>query len=82
MKFSTRLLVLFCAASCLAAQGPKHKSLRAYAMGNAHVAIVDDKEALYYNYAGLNQMNKLGNYEKHPEVGYYPHNSFDMRINL
>ena len=82
MKFSTRLLVLFCAASCLAAQGPKHKSLRAYAMGNAHVAIVDDKEALYYNYAGLNQMNKLGNYEKHPEVGYYPHNAVDMRINL
>ena len=82
MKFSTRILVLFCAASCLAAQGPKHKSLRAYAMGNAHVAIVDDKEALYYNYAGLNQMNKLGNYEKHPEVGYYPHNAVDMRINL
>lgn len=65
-----------------AAQGPRHKSLRAYAMGNAHVAIVDGKEAIYYNYAGLNQMGKLGHYDKYPETGYYPSNDFDFRINV
>jgi hypothetical protein len=51
-------------------------------MGNAHVAVVDDKEAIYFNYAGLSQINRLGNYEKRPEQGYYPRNYFDMRLNL
>ena len=48
MKIITRLLIFACAISAFAAQGPRHKSLRAYAMGNAHVAIVDGKEAIYY----------------------------------
>mgnify|MGYP002621742796 CR=1 FL=1 len=82
MKFITRLLILACVASVFAAQGPRHKSLRAYAMGNAHVAIVDGKEALYYNYAGLNQMGKLGHYETHPETGFYPSNDMDLRLNV
>ncbi|MCI5601329.1 MAG: conjugal transfer protein TraF [Hallerella porci] len=81
MKALSHLLIFACAACCFAAQGPKHKSLRALAMGNAHVAIVDDKEAIYYNYAGLNQMGRLGNYEKFPETGYYPANSVDVRLN-
>lgn len=51
-------------------------------MGNAHVAVVDDKEAIYFNYAGLNQINRLGNYAKRPEQGYYPRNIFDMRLNV
>jgi hypothetical protein len=51
-------------------------------MGNAHVALVDDKEAIYFNYAGLNQINRLGNYELRPEQGYYPRNRGDMRLNL
>lgn len=78
----TPTLLLICTCACLAAQGPRHKSIRAYAMGNAHVAIVDDKEAIYYNYAGLSQMGRLGDYEKHPETGYYPGNFLDMRLNL
>ncbi|MCK9183342.1 MAG: hypothetical protein M0P13_10780 [Fibrobacteraceae bacterium] len=76
------LLAIFAVGVCWGAQGPRHKSLRAYAMGNAHVAVVDDKEALYYNYAGLSQLGKLGNYEKYPEQGYYPGNFFDMRLNI
>lgn len=76
--FSIALL----ATSAFAAKAPTHHSLRAESMGNAHVAVVDDKEAIYFNYAGLNQINRLGNYEKRPEQGYYPRNIFDMRLNL
>ncbi len=65
-----------------AAKAPTHHSIRAESMGNAHVAVVDDKEAIYFNYAGLSQINRLGNYEKRPEQGYYPRNYFDMRLNL
>ncbi|MCI6874267.1 MULTISPECIES: outer membrane protein transport protein [Hallerella] len=82
MKIITRLLILACAISAFAAQGPRHKSLRAYAMGNAHVAIVDGKEAIYYNYAGLNQMGRLGHYDIRPETGFYPSNDIDMRLNI
>ena len=73
-------LVLTTAA--FAAKAPTHHSIRAESMGNAHVAVVDDKEAIYFNYAGLSQINRLGNYEKRPEQGYYPRNYFDMRINV
>lgn len=65
-----------------AAKGPVHKSLRAYSMGNAHVAVVDDKEAIYYNYAGLAQINRLGNFKKRPQQGYYPRNFINMRLNV
>lgn len=68
--------------SAYAVQGPRHISIRANAMGGAHIAVVDDKEAIYYNYAGLNQIGKLGRYEKHPEYGYYPENSLDLRLNF
>ncbi len=82
-----RILTLIAAAGLvtlgLAAKAPTHHSLRAEAMGNAHVAVVDDKEAIYFNYAGLSQINRLGNYEKRPEQGYYPRNFIgDMRLNL
>ncbi|MCQ2060332.1 MAG: hypothetical protein MJY47_01945 [Fibrobacter sp.] len=74
------LLLSICA---FAAKAPTHHSLRAESMGNAHIALVDDKEAIYYNYAGLSQINRLGNYEKRPEQGYYPRNFIgDMRLNL
>ena len=77
------VLALGLAALSFAAKAPTHHSLRAEAMGNAHVAVVDDKEAIYYNYAGLTQINRLGNYEKRPEQGYYPRNFIgDMRLNL
>lgn len=83
MKKSFALLfAALLATSAIAAKAPTHHSLRAESMGNAHVAVVDDKEAIYFNYAGLNQINRLGNYEKRPEQGYYPRNIFDMRLNL
>lgn len=71
------------AAFSFAAKAPTHHSLRAEAMGNAHVAVSDDKEAIYFNYAGLSQINRLGNYDKRPEQGYIPRNFIgDMRLNL
>jgi hypothetical protein len=82
MKKRIVLLALCLASFALAIKAPTHRSLRAEAMGNAHVAVVDDKEALYFNYAGLSQINRLGNYEERPEQGYYPRNYGDMRLNL
>ncbi|MDR1759452.1 MAG: hypothetical protein LBR60_02880 [Fibrobacter sp.] len=82
MKSKIFLIYLLLTAIVLnAAGGPKYRSLRAYSMGNAHVAVADDKEAIYYNYAGLSQMGKLGNYNMHPEMGYYPHNGMDLKLN-
>ncbi|MBO7384651.1 MAG: hypothetical protein J6U07_08625 [Fibrobacter sp.] len=76
-------LILLTAVVSFAAKAPTHHSIRAEGMGNAHVAVVDDKEAIYYNYAGLSQINRLGNYDKRPEQGYYPRNFLgDMRLNL
>jgi hypothetical protein len=76
------LFALALSTAAFAAKAPTHHSIRAESMGNAHVAVVDDKEAIYFNYAGLSQINRLGNYEKRPEQGYYPRNYFDMRLNL
>ena len=83
MKNSLTLICLACLVGfSFAAKAPTHHSLRAEGMGNAHVAVVDDKEAIYYNYAGLTQINRLGNYKLRPETGYYPRNFGDMRLNL
>lgn len=84
MSSTTKILLILCFSitSLFAAKGPVHKSLRAYSMGNAHVAVVDDKEAIYYNYAGLAQINRLGNFKIRPEQGYYPRNYLNMRVNL
>ncbi|MBR5411450.1 MAG: hypothetical protein IK114_00175 [Fibrobacter sp.] len=82
MKKLLVLLTLSIVATSFAAKAPTHRSIRAEAMGNAHVALVDDKEAIYFNYAGLNQINRLGNYDLRPEQGYYPRNIGDMRLNL
>ena len=56
------LFVLAFSTATFAAKAPTHHSIRAESMGNAHVAVVDDKEAIYFNYAGLSQINRLGNY--------------------
>lgn len=77
------ILSLGLGAAVFAAKAPTHHSLRGESMGNAHVALVDDKEAIYYNYAGLSQINRLGNYNLRPEQGYYPRNFFaDARLNI
>lgn len=82
-KIIASLLTIGLATAVFAAKAPTHHSMRGESMGNAHVAVVDDKEAIYYNYAGLSQINRLGNYEKRPEQGYYPRNFLgDARFNL
>ena len=63
-------------------KGPEHRTLRPLAMGNAFVAIVDDKDALHYNPAGLNLIGRLGNKKKRPEMGYYPSDYIDMHMNF
>ena len=65
-----------------ATKGPEHRTLRPLAMGNAFVAVVDDKDALHYNPAGLNLINRLGNRRRRPEMGYYPSDLFDMHLNF
>ena len=81
MNKLTLLAALACTFGVASAKSPTHFSLRAESMGGAHVAVVDDKEALHYNYAGLSQINRLGNYEMRPEQGYYPRNWIgDMRL--
>jgi len=83
MNKLTVLAVLACSFGIALAKSPTHYSLRAESMGGAHVAVVDDKEAVHYNYAGLSQINRIGNYEKRPEQGYYPRNWFgDMRLTV
>ena len=65
-----------------AASGPQYRSLRALSMGNAFVAVVDDKDALYYNPAGLNLINRLGNPVARPGLAAYPRTRFNARVNV
>jgi len=74
--------ICFLVLPAMSAKAPRHKTLRALSMGDAFVAVAEDKDAVYYNPAGLNLMNKLGNYDKYPELGYYPDNWLDMRMGL
>ena len=79
LSFAAALLGLVTFAT--AASAPQHKTLRPLSMGNAFVAVVDDKDALYYNPAGLNLINRLGNSYRRPSQANYPRNRFDARIN-
>jgi len=62
------------------AKGPQYRSTRVHGMGGAFVAVADNKDALYYNPAGLNLVNRLGNFEKNPDMGYMPNSSYDVRL--
>ncbi len=77
-KLTFILLCSFAFAS--AAKGPQYRSLRVHGMGGAFVAVADNKDALYYNPAGLNLMNRLGNYEENPDMGYMPRKRFEFRL--
>jgi hypothetical protein len=61
-------------------KAPQHKTLRSLSMGGAFTAVAEDRNAIFKNPAGLNLMNKLGNYEKRPDLGYYADNWYDMRM--
>ncbi|MDB5050144.1 MAG: hypothetical protein JWO30_3215 [Fibrobacteres bacterium] len=62
--------------------GPEHRTLRPLAMGNAFVAVADDKDAMHYNPAGLNLMGRLGNANLRPEMSRYPLDKFDMHMDF
>ena len=79
-KILVLLLVLLAATSLHARKGPNHQAIRALGMGNAFVAVAEDRDAIYYNPAGLNLMGRLGNYKENPELGYYPDNWLDLRL--
>lgn len=82
-RTSLSLAALLGLASLAAAgaPAPQHKTLRPLSMGNAFVAVVDNKDALYYNPAGLNLINRLGNPVRRPALAKYPRNRFDARVN-
>jgi hypothetical protein len=75
-------LLLGLAISASAATGPIHRTLRPLAMGNAFTAVVDDKDAMHYNPAGLNLMGRLGNAAKRPMLARYPRDKFDMHMDF
>ena len=75
------IFILLCSFIFAAAtKGPEYRSLRVHGMGGAFVAVADGREALYYNPAGLNLINRLGNFEKNPDMGYMPRKSFEFRL--
>ena len=74
--------LLLLAALVFGRSGPNPSSYRALAMGNAAVAIVDDKDALYYNPAGLAQINALGNASSRPDLAAYPRDRMDLRLDV
>jgi hypothetical protein len=76
------LAALALAAVSWGRSGPEHRTLRPLAMGNAFVAVVDDKDAMHYNPAGLNLMGRLGNANLRPEMARYPLNRFDMHMDF
>ncbi len=79
---SSMLLNLAVPQIIFAAGGPLHRTLRPLAMGNAFVAVSDDKDAMHYNPAGLNLMGRLGNKDKRPEMARYPSDRFDMHMDF
>ena len=80
MKSCLAVLLLMAPLS-FGRSGPQHRSLRPLSMGNAFVAVVDDKDALYYNPAGLNLINSLGSSGR-PNMGPYPRDRMDLRVDV
>jgi hypothetical protein len=76
------LALLGLSTGAWALTGPQHRTLRPLAMGNAFVAIADDKDAMHYNVAGLNLMGRLGNGNLDPAQQRYPMDKFDMHMDF
>jgi hypothetical protein len=76
------LVLLAMAVGSWGRSGPEHRTLRPLSMGNAYVAVADDKDAMHYNPAGLNLMGRLGNKELRPELSRYPMDKFDMHMDF
>lgn len=65
------LLALVTAAASQAALGPKLRSYRSLAIGGAGVAIVDDRDAVHLNPAGLTQIGAKGTFVPLDTLGYW-----------
>lgn len=76
------LALLALASAAWGRSGPEHRTLRPLAMGNAFVAVADDKDAMHYNVAGLNLMGRLGNGALRPAQQRYPLDKFDMHMDF
>jgi hypothetical protein len=75
------IFILLCGFTLIdAAKGPQYNSIRVRGMGGAFVAVADDRNALYYNPAGLNLINRFGNFEKNPDMGYLPRQRFELKL--
>jgi hypothetical protein len=79
---ASALVVAGLAAHSEGRSGPEHRTLRPLAMGNAFVAVADDKDALHYNVAGLNLMGRLGSKTLRPAMSRYPLDRFDMHMDF
>jgi len=79
-KIFPLIILLACVFAVAKGSAPKYRSLRVLGMGNAFVAVADNKDAIYYNPAGLNLIGSLGNFERYPDMGYMPKNGSDMRF--
>jgi len=80
LKYLPLALSLLLFTFAYSAKGPQYRSTRVHGMGGAYVAVADGKDALYYNPAGLNLINRLGNFEKDPDMGYMPRSHYDVRL--
>jgi hypothetical protein len=80
LKYIPLVLSFLLFTFAYAVKGPEYRSLRVHGMGGAFVAVADSKDALYYNPAGLNLINRLGNFEKDPDMGYMPRPHSDFRL--
>jgi len=79
-KITLTIALLFAVCAYATNSNPQYRSLRVQGMGNAFVAVADNKDALYYNPAGLNLINRLGNFEKNPDMGYMPQSKGSFRL--
>jgi len=80
LKYFPLVLTFLLFTLAYSAKGPEYRSLRVHGMGGAYVAVADGKDALYYNPAGLNLINRLGNFEKNPDMGYMPWSYSEVRL--
>jgi len=80
LKYIPLVLSFLLFTFAYSAKGPQYRSLKVHGMGGAFVAVADDKNALYYNPAGLGLLNYLGNFEKNPDMGYMPRPNSEFRL--
>lgn len=74
------IILIFSFVFAGAAKAPRYKPNSVHGMGGAFVAVADDRNAIYYNPAGLNLMNRLGDFKRNPDMGYMDNKSFELRL--